>query len=84
MTHVMCMQVNNGTQSETAAIYNLTSNTYQPFHITEEAEAGGHVLLPDGRGIIVGGLHSPLPCYIPSSPACLCVRASACSAIQDG
>lgn len=81
MTHAMCMQVDNGTQSETASIYNLTSNTYQPFHITEEAEAGGHVLLPDGRGIIIGGLHCPLPCYIPYFPAHLCV---CMSGIQDG
>ena len=52
----MHMQVDNGTQSETAALYNLTSNTYTPFHLPELAEAGGHVLLPDGRGLIVGGM----------------------------
>ena len=47
--------MDNGTQSETAPIYNLTSNTFKPFHITEEAEASGTVLLPDGRGLLVGG-----------------------------
>ena len=57
--------MDNGTQSETAALYNLSSNTYTPFHITEEAEAGGHILLPDGRGLIVGGVptySTCLPC----------------------
>ena len=53
------MQVDNGTQSETAALYNMSSNTFTPFHITEEAEAAGHILLPDGRGLIVGGLNLP-------------------------
>ena len=54
------VQVENGTQSEVAALYNMTSNTYTPFHITELPEAAGHLLLPDGRGLIIGGL-----------PACL-------------
>nr|QOL01228.1 putative extracellular protein TR9_036 [Trebouxia lynnae] len=49
------LTVDNGTQSETAALYNMSSNTFTPFHITEEAEAAGHILLPDGRGLIVGG-----------------------------
>ena len=49
------MQVANGTQSEVAAIYNMTSNTYVPFHIAEAPQASGHILLPDGRGLIVGG-----------------------------
>ena len=56
-THV---QVANGTQSEVAAIYNMTSNTYVPFHIAEAPQASGHILLPDGRGLIVGGETSAL------------------------
>ena len=66
------LQVDNGTQSETAALYNLSSNTYTPFHITEEAEAAGHILLPDGRGLIVGGLPT-LPVCPPKGPDCLSV-----------
>ena len=45
----------------TAAMYNLTSNTYTPFRMTELPEAGGRVLLPDGHGLVVGDvqcLHS--------------------------
>ena len=58
-------QVDNGTQSEVAAIYNLTSNTYTPYHVPQLAEASGHVLLPDGRGLIIGG---DTLCFL---PACL-------------
>lgn len=61
------MQVDNGTQSETASLYNLTDNTFKPFHMTELAEAGGHVLLPDGRGLIVGGqqvMHIPVQLHV--------------------
>lgn len=60
-------QVDNGTQSEVAAIYNLTSNTYTPYHVPQLAEAGGHVLLPDGRGLIIGGVLSA--CL----PVCPCI-----------
>ena len=51
----MHMHVANGTQSEVAAIYNLTSNTFTPFHIAEAPQSSGHILLPDGQGLIVGG-----------------------------
>ena len=53
-------QVDGGTQSEVAAIYNLTSNTFTPYHVPQLAEASGHILLPDGRGLIIGGV---LPCF---------------------
>lgn len=45
----------NGTQQEVAAFYNLTSNTFQPFHITEHPFCSGETLLPDGQALIVGG-----------------------------
>ncbi|KAK9861867.1 hypothetical protein WJX84_011613, partial [Apatococcus fuscideae] len=48
--------VNNGTRVETAALYNLTDNTYQPFHITESPLCSGHVLLQDGSAFVVGGM----------------------------
>lgn len=50
------MQVDGGTQSEVAAIYNTSSNTFTPYHVPHLAEAAGHILLPDGRGLIVGGV----------------------------
>ena len=51
------MQVDNGTTSECAAMYNLTSNTFVPYHVAELPICGGHTLLPDGRALIVGGKH---------------------------
>lgn len=47
------LQIGGATQY--ASIYNLTSNTFKPFYIRELAFCGGHALLPDGRGLIVGG-----------------------------
>ena len=52
---VICMQVDGGTQSEVAAMYNTSSNTFTPYHVPQLAEAAGHILLPDGRGLIIGG-----------------------------
>ncbi|KAA6429021.1 MAG: hypothetical protein FRX49_01131, partial [Trebouxia sp. A1-2] len=49
------LTVDGGTQSEVAAIYNTSSNTFTPYHVPHLAEAAGHILLPDGRGLIVGG-----------------------------
>lgn len=50
------MQVDGGTQSEVAAIYNTSSSTFTPYHVPQLAEAAGHILLPDGRGLIIGGV----------------------------
>ena len=47
-------QVDDGTQTEIAALYDMTTNTFVPYHITEHPFCSGHTLLPDGRGIIVG------------------------------
>ena len=52
---VLTTQVKNNTQTEMAAIYNMTSNTFTPFHITEHPFCSAQTLLPDGQGIIVGG-----------------------------
>lgn len=49
------MQVDNGTTSECAALYNLENNTFVPYHVAELPICGGHTLLPDGRALIVGG-----------------------------
>ena len=38
-----------------AAIYNMTDNTFKPYHITEHPFCSAHTLLPDGNAIIVGG-----------------------------
>ena len=51
----LCLQVLNGSHTEIAALYNMTSNTFVPYHITEHPFCGAHTLLPDGRAIIVGG-----------------------------
>ena len=51
------LQVDNGTRVETAALYNLTDNTYVPFHITESPLCSGHVLLQDGTAFVVGGAY---------------------------
>ncbi|KAK9863598.1 hypothetical protein WJX84_001727 [Apatococcus fuscideae] len=40
---------------EIAAIYDLKTNTYVPFHIQEHPFCSGHVVLPDGNPLIVGG-----------------------------
>ncbi len=49
------VQVDDGTQTEIAAVYNMTSNTFVPFHIPESPFCAGHTLLPDGRGLVLGG-----------------------------
>jgi hypothetical protein len=54
-TLLMCCQVDNGTQTEVAAIYNMTSNAFVPFHIPESPFCAGHLLLPDGKGLVIGG-----------------------------
>ncbi|DBB11708.1 TPA: hypothetical protein ACH3X3_005878 [Trebouxia sp. C0006] len=51
------LTVANGTWTEIAAIYNTVSNTFEPFHIPEAPFCGAQTILPDGRGIIVGGEH---------------------------
>lgn len=48
-------QVDGGTQTEIAALYNMTDDTFVPFHIPESPFCSGHTLLPDGRGLVVGG-----------------------------
>ncbi|KAL0036357.1 hypothetical protein WJX77_003871 [Trebouxia sp. C0004] len=48
--------VDNGTRVESAAFYNLTDNTFKPFHIAEGALCSGHALLPDGSALIGGGM----------------------------
>lgn len=47
--------MDNGTQTEVAALYNMTDNTFVPFHIPESPFCSGHTLLPDGRGLVIGG-----------------------------
>ncbi|KAL0048178.1 hypothetical protein WJX82_009358 [Trebouxia sp. C0006] len=49
------LTVDNGTQTEVAALYNMTDNTFVPFHIPESPFCSGHTLLPDGRGLVIGG-----------------------------
>lgn len=44
-----------GAQTELAALYNRSSNTFTPFHIAENPFCGAHTLLPDGRAVVVGG-----------------------------
>ena len=51
----MQLQVDNGETSECAAMYNLTANTFVPYHVAELPICAGHTLLPDGRAFIVGG-----------------------------
>ena len=55
MTQDLCTQVLNGTQTEIAAFYNMSSNTFTPFHIAEHPFCSGHALLPNGEGIVIGG-----------------------------
>ena len=47
--------MDNGTRVESAAFYNLTDNTFRPFHIAESPLCSGHALLPDGSALIGGG-----------------------------
>ena len=51
----MFLQVDNGTQTEIAAIYNMTDNTFEPYHIKENPFCGGQTLLANGQGVLVGG-----------------------------
>ena len=44
----MTMQANDGTQTEIAALYDIKTNTFEPYHITEHPFCSGHTLLPDG------------------------------------
>ena len=50
-------------------MYNLTSNTFVPYHVAELPICGGHTLLPDGRALIVGGKH-----FDHNSASCLLKR----------
>ena len=63
LLRLVYLQVDNGTRVETAALYNLTDNTYQPFHITESPLCSGHVLLQDGSAYVVGGAHFRSPLF---------------------
>ncbi len=71
------MQVDGGTQSEVAAIYNTSSNTFTPYHVPQLAEAAGHVLLPDGRGLIIGGVLCSMACFADCMSVCLCPSTAA-------
>jgi hypothetical protein len=43
------------TRVEIASLYNLKTSTFRPYHITLNPFCNAHALLPDGRGILVGG-----------------------------
>ncbi|KAK9863993.1 hypothetical protein WJX84_007490 [Apatococcus fuscideae] len=40
---------------EIAAVFNVQSNTFVPFHITESPFCSGHLIMPNGQGLIAGG-----------------------------
>ena len=67
------LQVDDGTWTEIASIYDTVTNTYEPFHIPEAPFCGAQTILPDGRAILVGGMQLRLSsassaiCYICSS-----------------
>lgn len=42
------MQAGNINQTESAAIYNMTDNTYKPYHTKESAFCSGQTLDPSG------------------------------------
>ena len=69
--------MDGGTQSEVAAIYNTSSNTFTPYHVPQLAEAAGHVLLPDGRGLIIGGVLLFMACFSDCMSVCLCSSTAA-------
>ena len=52
----LSLQVNDGTWTEIASIYDTVTNTYEPFHIPEAPFCGAQTILPDGRAILVGGM----------------------------
>ena len=62
------LQVDDGTQTEITALYDMTTNTFVPYHITEHPFCSGHTLLPDGRGIIVGMSLSEPPLMMEGGP----------------
>ena len=55
MQSFVILKVQNGTQTEIAALYNMTDNTFKAYHIKEHPFCGAHTLLPDGNAILVGG-----------------------------
>ena len=55
LTLLGALQTADGKKVESAALYNLTDNTYERFHITESPLCSSHVLLPNGEAAIVGG-----------------------------
>ena len=65
------LKVENGTQTEIAAIYNMTDNTFKPYHIREHPFCGAHTLLPDGNAIIVGGVSHSSAFHL--RIACICI-----------
>ena len=65
------LKVENGTQTEIAAIYNMTDNTFKPYHIREHPFCGAHTLLPDGNAIIVGGVSHSSAFHL--HVACICI-----------
>lgn len=58
---------------ETAALYNLSDNTFVPFHITESPLCSGHLLTTDGKAIIAGGEPPCIQC-----PKYICVPLFLC------
>ena len=52
------MQINatdGSTRVEIASLYNLKTAAFKPYHIALNPFCGAHALLPDGRGMLVGG-----------------------------
>ena len=78
----LSLQAANGTQQEVGAFYNMTSNTFVPFHIAEHPFCSAHTLLPDGQAFVLGGesfgTFSPelRICLTPQAPLLSIVSAS--------
>ena len=43
-------------------MYNTSTNTFVPLHIAENPFCGAQALLPDGQGVVVGGMNMFLVC----------------------
>lgn len=57
----MQVRYGNTTQPESGALYNTATNTFTPLHIAENPFCGAQTLLPDGQGVVVGGLFRITP-----------------------
>ena len=66
---VYLQAIGNPNHTETAALYNMTDNTFKPYHIKESAFCSGQTLHPNGEGLIVGG--EPVGTHTRSLPAML-------------